>query len=182
MKMTLDRKNFGRLTEGYTLVIGIGVAITLAGLIAFGVLFVLGFLWFTVPLIFVFLGLWIAGSQWNELVKLRIVAGFVASITHPTRITTAANLLNLRTHAFIHLFTKLITRGVVEIDIFPEVDAFGPKGCQRPESVPKEYQPSTGGPLPPPRFPTSIQWIGLIGTLIAITYHIIGLLRYLGIL
>ena len=181
--MTLDRKNFGRLTEGYTLVIGIGVAITLAGLIAAGVLFVLGFLWFTVPLIFVFLGLWIAASQWNELIKLRIAAGFVASITHPTRITTAANLLNMKNHAFIYLLTKLITRGVVQTDIFPEVDAFGPKGCQRPESVPKDYQPPTGGLLAPPhRFLSGIQWIGLIGTLIAIIYHIIGLLHYSGIL
>ena len=183
MQMTLDRKNFGRLTEGYTLVIGIGVTITIAGMVALGVLFILGFLWFTLPLIFVFLGLWIAGSQWNELVKLRIVAGFVASITHPTRITTVATLLNVKNHAFIYLLTKLVTRGVVQIDIFPEVDAFGPKGCERPESVPKDYQPPTGGPLTPPhRFPTSLQWIGLIGTLIAIIYHIIGLLRYLGIL
>jgi hypothetical protein len=183
MEMTLDHKNFGRLTEGYTLYIGIGVVITLAGLIAFSVLFVLGFFWFTVPLIFVFLGLWIAASQWNELGKLRIVAGFVASITHPTRITTAANLLNLKRHTFIYLLTKLITRGVVQIDIFPEVDTFGPKGCQRPKAVPKEYQPKTAGPLTSPhRVLTSLQWIGLIGTVIAIVYYIFGLLRYLGIL
>ena len=182
MKLTLDRKNFGRLTEGYTLVIGIGVAITLAGIIAFGVLFVLGFLWFTVPLIFVFLGLWIAASQWNELGKLRIVAGFVASITHPTSITTAANLLNLKKHAFVYLLTKLITRGVVQIDIFPEVDAFGPKGCERPKSVPKDYSPHPVRSLTSPhRLLTGIQWIGLIGTIIAIIYHVIGLLRYLGI-
>jgi hypothetical protein len=181
--MTLDHKNFGRLTEGYTLYIGIGVAITLSGLIAFGVLFVLGFVWFTVPLIFVFLGLWIAATQWNELVKLRIVAGFVSSITHPTRITTAANLLNLRKHTFVHLLTKLITRGVVQIDIFPEVDTFGPKGCQRPTSVPKDYESKTAGPLTSPnQVLTGLQWIGLIGTIISITYHIIGLLRYLGIL
>ena len=182
IRLTLDRKNFGRLTEGYTLVIGIGVAITLAGIIAFGVLFILGFLWFTVPLIFVFLGLWITASQWNELGKLRIVAGFVASITHPTSITTATNLLNLKKHAFVYLLTKLITRGVVQTDIFPEVDAFGPKGCERPKSVLKDYSPQPVRPLTSPyRLLTGIQWIGLIGTIIAIIYHIIGLLRYLGI-
>ncbi|MFX1562709.1 MAG: hypothetical protein ACFFDP_05330 [Promethearchaeota archaeon] len=181
--MPLDHKNFGRLTEGYTLVIGIGVTITIAGIIAFGVLFALGFLWFTIPLIFVFLGLWIAASQWNELGKLRIVAGFAASITHPTHITDAANLLNMKKHAFIYLLTKLITRGVVQIDIFPEVDAFGPRGCKRPESVPKDYQSQTVTPLASPqRLLTGLQWIGLIGTIIAIIYHIIGLLRYIGIL
>ena len=181
--MMLDHKNFGRLTEGYTLVIGIGVAITIAGIIAFGVLFVLGFPWFTVPLIFVFLGLWIAASQWNELGKLRIVAGFAASITHPTHITTAANLLNMQKHTFVHSLTKLITRGVVQIDIFPEVDAFGPKGSERPKSVPKYYPPKTVGPLTSPhRVLSGLQWIGLIGTIIAIIYHIIGLLRFLGII
>ncbi len=182
MKMTLDQKNFGRLTEGYTIIMGIGVAVALAGIIAFGVLLVLGFPWFTVPLIFVFLGLWIAASQWNELGKLRIVAGFVASITHSTRITTAADLLNMQKHAFVHSLTKLITRGVVQIDIFPEVDAFGPKGCKRPKSVPKDYPPQPATPLKSPqRLLTALQWIGLIGTIIAIIYHIIGLLRYLGI-
>jgi hypothetical protein len=182
MEMTLDHKNFGRLTEGYTLVIGIGAGIAIAGIVAFGVLLVLGFPWFTVPLIFVFLGLWIAASQWNELGRLRIVAGFVASITHPTRISTAASLLNMKKHVFVHSLTKLITRGVVQIDIFPEVDAFGPKGCKRPKSVPKDYQPKTVTPLiSPQRLLTGLQWIGLIGTIIAIVYHIIGLLRYLGI-
>jgi hypothetical protein len=182
MEMALDHKNFGRLTEGYTLVIGIGAAIAIAGIIAFGVLLVLGVLWFTVPLIFVFLGLWIAASQWNELGKLRIVAGFVASITHPTHITTAASLLNMKKHAFLHSLTKLITRGVVQIDIFPEVDAFGPKGCKRPKSMPKDYPPQAVTPLTSPhRLLTGLQWIGLIGTIIAIVYHIFGLLRYLGI-
>ncbi len=183
MKLTLDHKNFGRLTEGYTLYIGIGVAIAIAGIITFGVLLLLGYPWFTVPLIFVFLGTWISATQWSELVTLRIVAGFVSSITHPTRITTASNLLNMKKHTFVHSLTKLITRGVVKIDIFPEVDAFGPKGCDRPKSIPNEFQPDTVTPFTSPhRIMASLQWIGLIGTIIAIVYHIIGLLRYLGII
>jgi hypothetical protein len=181
--LTLDRKNFGRLTEGFMMTIGIGVAITIAGLVAFGLLLLFGIPWFTIPLIFVFLGMWIATGQWNELNRLRIVAGFVASITHPTRITTAANLLNMKRHTFVHALTKLITRGVVEISIFPEVDAFGPKGSTRPNSVPKDYQPTIPVPITSrQRALTILQWIGLIGTLISITYHIIGLLRYLQII
>ena len=181
--MTLDRKNFGRLTEGYTIVIGIGVAIAIAGIVAFGVLLAFGNPLFTVPLIFVFLGTWIAARQWNELGTLRVVAGFVSSITHPTRITTSANLLNMKKHTFVHSLTKLITRGVVEIDIFPEVDAFGPKGGKRPKSIPKDYQPKTPGPITTRhQLTTSLQWIGLIGTIIAIIYHIYGLLRYTGFL
>jgi hypothetical protein len=181
--MTLDRKNFGRLTEGYTIVIGIGAGIAIAGITAFGILLALGYPWFTVPLIFVFLGTWIAARQWSELVTLRIVSGFVSSITHPTRITTTSNLLNMKKHSFVHSLTKLITRGVVEIDIFPEVDAFGPKGCKRPKSIPKDYQPDTVTPLTSPiRIMSSLQWIGLIGTIIAIIYHIFGLLRYLGVI
>ncbi|MFX1577050.1 MAG: hypothetical protein ACFFCF_07730 [Promethearchaeota archaeon] len=180
--MTLDHKNMGRLTEGYTLTISIGVAITIAGLIAFGVLLLVGIPWFTISLIFVFLGMWLSTSQWNELIRLRIVTGFVASITHPTRITTAANLLNMKKHTFVHSLTKLITRGVVEINIFPEVDAFGPIGCKRPNSIPQDYQPITTTPLTSHQLITRIlQWIGLIGTIIALVYHIIGLLRYLGL-
>lgn len=182
MEMTLDYKNIGRLTEGYTLVIGIGVAITIAGLIAFGVLLLGGVPWFTISLIFVFLGMWLSTSQWNELLRLKIVTGFVASITHPTRITTAANLLNMKKHTFVHSLTKLITQGVVQISIFPEVDAFGPKGCKRPNSVPKNYQSITTSPIASRQLLTKIlQWIGLIGTIIAIIYHIIGLVRYLGL-
>ena len=181
--MTIDHKHFGRLTEGYTIVIGIGVAIALAGIIAFGILLALGYPWFTVPLILVFLGTWIATRQWSELVTLRIVTGFVSSITHPTRITTTSTLLNMRKHTFVHSLTKLITRSVVEIDIFPEVDAFGPRGCKRPKSIPKDYQPDTVRPVTSPlRIMTGLQWIGLIGTIIAIIYHIFGLLRYLGVI
>lgn len=181
--MAINHKNFGRLTEGYTLVIGIGVAIAIAGITAFGVLLALGYPWFTVPLIFVFLGTWIAARQWGELVTLRIVTGFVSSITHPTRITTTANLLNMKKHTFVHSLTKLITRGVVEIDFFPEVDAFGPKGCKRPKSIPKDYDPKTVTPLTSPQhIMTGLQWIGLIGTIIAIIYHIMGLLRHLGVI
>lgn len=179
--MTLDHKNMGRLTEGYTLVIGMGFAITISGLIAFGILLLVGIPWFTISLIFVFLGMWLSTSQWNELIRHRVVAGFVTSITHPTRITTAANLLNLKKHTFVHSLTKLITRGVVEVTIFPEVDAFGPKGCKRPKSIPKDYQPTTTTTITSRHQLTKIlQWIGLIGTIIAIIYHIIGLLRYLG--
>ncbi|MFX1510634.1 MAG: hypothetical protein ACFFBR_10040 [Promethearchaeota archaeon] len=181
IELPLDHKNFGRLTEGFTITIGIGVAITISGLIAFGLLLFVGVPWFTIPLIFVFLGMWIATNQWNELNRLRIVAGFVASITHPTRITTTANLLNMKRHTFVHALTKLITRGAVEISIFPEVDTFGPKGCKRPNSVPKDYQPPTPIPITSrQQLSTILQWIGLIGTIIAIVYHIIGLLRYLG--
>ncbi len=181
--MGLDHKNFGRLTEGNIMVIGIGVAIALAGIIAFSVLLALSIPWFTVPFIFVSLGTWIAARQWSELVKLRITAGFVSSITHPTRLTTASNLLKMKKHTFVHLLTKLVTRGVVEIDIFPEVDAFGPKGCKRPESVPKDFQHDTGTPLTSPHsIMTGLQWIGFIGTIIAIVYHIFGLLRYLGVI
>jgi hypothetical protein len=180
--MTIDRKNFGRLTEGYLIVIGIGVAIAIAGIVAFGLLLAFSNPWFTVPLILVFLGTWIAARQWSELVTQRIVAGFVGSINHPTRITSTSKLLNMKTHTFVHSITKLITRGVVEIDIFPEVDTFGPKGCKRPNSIPKDYQPDKVSPLASPhRLMSGLQWIGLIGTIIAIIYHIIGLLRYLGV-
>jgi hypothetical protein len=179
--MTLDHKNFGRLTEGALIVIGIGVAIAIAGIIAFSVLFALSIPWFTVPLIFVFLGTWIAARQWSELVQLRIAAGFVSSITHPTRITTASNLLNMKKHTFVHLLTKLITRGVVGIDIYPELDAFGPKGGTPPISIPKDYQHKTPIITSHP-LTSGLQWIGLIGTIISMTYHIYGLLRYTGVL
>lgn len=180
--MALDRKNLKRLTEGYTIIIGIGVIIAIAGIIAFSVLLLLNISWFSISLIFVFLGMWIAANQWNELSKCRIAAGFVASITRPTRITTAANLLNMKRHDFIHSLSKIITRGVVEIEIYPEVDAFGPKGVKRPKSAPKDYQPSPVTTINPyQRLTTILQWIGLVGTLIAIIYHIIGLLRYLGV-
>lgn len=180
--MTLDHKNLERLTEGYTIIIGIGVAIALAGIIAFSVLLFLNISWFSIPLIFVFLGMWIAASQWNELSKGRIVAGFVASITRPTRITTAANLLNMKRYDFIHSLSKIITRGVVKVEIYPEVDAFGPTGVKRPKSTPKDYQPSPITTINPyQRLTTVLQWIGLVGTIIAIIYHIIGLLRYLGV-
>lgn len=181
--MKLDRKNFGRLTEGYTLYIGIGVAIALAGIIAFGVLFVLGFPWFSVPLIFLFLGMWIAAKQWNELITLRVVAGFIASITDLTSIAAAANLLGLNKQTFIHSLTKLTTRDCVETVIFPEVDAFGPKGTKRPESLPKSFQAGTVTPVATgPRFSTILTWIGLIGTIISLVYHIFGLMHYLGYL
>ncbi|MDO8123785.1 MAG: hypothetical protein Q6364_05335 [Candidatus Hermodarchaeota archaeon] len=180
--MALDRKNLERLTEGYTIIIGIGVIITIAGLIAFSILLLLTIPWFSISLIFVFLGMWIAASQWNELGKGRIVAGFVASITRPTRITTAANLLNMKRYDFIHSLSKIITRAVVEVEIYPEVDAFGPKGVKRPKSAPKDYQPSPVTTLNPyQRLTTILQWIGLVGTIIAIIYHILGLLRYLGV-
>jgi hypothetical protein len=180
--MTLDFKNLKRLTEGYTIIIGIGVIIAIAGIIAFSVLLLLNIPWFSIPLIFMFLGMWIAASQWNELGKNRIVAGFVASITRPTRITTAANLLNMKRPDFIHSLSKIIIRGVVEVEIYPEVDAFGPKGVKRPKSAPKDYQPSPVTTISPyQRLTTILQWIGLVGTLIAIIYHILGLLRYLGV-
>ncbi len=180
--MRLDHKNMGRLIEGYTIIIGIGVAIAIAGIIAFGALLMLTIPWFSVPLIFVFLGIWIATSQWNEVGKLRIVAGFVASVTHPTRITTASTLLSLKKFDFVRCLTKLITRGVIEIDIFPEVDSFGPKGTKRPKSIPKDYQPDPIiSTFSHQRITTSLQWIGLIGTIIAIIYHIIGLIRFLGL-
>ena len=181
MAMAFNSKNFGRLIEGYQRTIGIGVIITIASLIAFGILLVIGFPGFSVPIIFLFIGMWIAASQWNELGKMKIVAGFVAAVTYPTRISTASNLLKMKTHTFIHCVTKLITRGVIEIDIFPEVDAFGPKGSKRPESLPKDHRPRAFTPISPyQRITTIIQWIGLIGTLIAIIYHILALFRILG--
>jgi hypothetical protein len=177
----LDKKNLSRLSEGYTITIAIGAIIAIAGIIAFSALLLFNIPWFSISLIFVFLGMWMAASYWNELGKLRIIAGFVASITRPTRITTASNLLNLKRHDFIQSLSKLITRGVVEIEIYPEVDAFGPKGVKRPKSIPKDYQPAPVKTINPyHRFTTMLQWIGLIGTIIAIIYHIIGLLRYLG--
>ncbi|MFX0168812.1 MAG: hypothetical protein ACFE89_05555 [Candidatus Hodarchaeota archaeon] len=180
--MRLDQKNFGRLTEGYLIVIGVGVAITIISMIAFGFLLAFNVPWFSVPLIFVFLGVWIAASQWNELRRLRIVAGFVSSITRLTRITSTALMLNLKKYDFVHNLSKLITRGVIEVDIFPEVDAFGPKGIKHPESVPEAYQPEDATRISShQRFATSLQWIGLLGTVIAIIYHFIGLLRYLGL-
>ncbi len=125
--------------------------------------------------------MWIAASQWNEVGKLRIVAGFVTSVTQPTRITTASNLLSLKKSDFVRSLTKLITRGVIEIDIFPAVDSFGPKGTKRPKSVPKDYQPtSITSASSHQRITTSLQWIGLAGTIIAIIYHVIGLIRFLG--
>ncbi len=179
--MGLDHKNFGRLMEGYTILIGVGVAVALAGIIAFAVLLMLNFPWFSIPVIFVFLGMWIAAGQWNEVGKVRIVAGFVVSVTHPTRITTASNLLNLKKFDFVRSLTKLITRGAVEVDIFPEVDAFGPKGTKRPKSVPKDYQPETiTQSTSHQRITTSLQWIGLIGTIISIIYHVVGLIRFIG--
>lgn len=181
--MKLDRKNFGRLTEGYTLYIGIGVGIAIAGLVAFGVLLALGSLWFSVPLIFVFMGIWIAARQWNELITLRVVAGFIASITQLTSIAAAANLLGLKKQNFIHSLTKLTTRGVVETVIFPEIDAFGPKGTKRTESLPKDLQPEAVTPVATtPGFSTILTWIGLIGTIISLIYHIFGLMHYLGFL
>jgi len=181
MAMAFNSKNFGRLIEGYTLTIGIGVIIVIASLIAFGILLLIGFPGFSVPLIFLFIGMWIAASQWNEVGKMKIVAGFVASVTYPTRFSTASNLLKMKTHEFIHCVTKLITRGVFEIDLFPEVDAFGPKGSKRPTSLPQDYRPSAFTPINPyQRITTILQWIGLIGTLIAIIYHIIALFRILG--
>ena len=87
----------------------------------------------------------------------------------------------MKTHEFIHCVTKLITRGVTEIDLFPEVDAFGPKGSKRPTSLPPDHLPRTFSPITPyQRITTILQWIGLIGTLIAIIYHIIALFRILG--
>ena len=180
--MALDRKNLERLTEGYTIIIGIGVFIAIAGIIAFSALLLLSIPWFSISLIFVFLGMWIAANQWNELSKCRIAAGFVSSITRPTRITTASNLLNMKRHDFIHSLSKIITRGVVEVEIYPEVDAFGPKGVKRPESTPKDYQSSPVTTFNPyQRLTTILQWIGLVGTIIAIIYHILGLVRYLGV-
>jgi hypothetical protein len=181
--MKIDRKNFGRLTEGYTMVIGIGVAIAIAGLVAFGVLLALGSLWFSVPLIFVFMGIWIAARQWNELITLRVVAGFIASITQLTSLTAAAGLLGLNKQTFIHSLTKLTTRDVVETVIFPGVDAFAPKGTKRPESLPKALLPDTVKPAATsPRFAIILTWIGLIGTIISLIYHIFGLMHYLGFL
>lgn len=177
----LNRKNFGRLTEGYVLVIGIGVAIAIAGLIVFGLLLFFNSPWFTVPLIFFFIGTWLAASQWNDLVNLRVVAGFVASITTLTRLTTAATLLNMKKSSFVQSIAKLITRGVVELDFFVDMDAFGPKGSERPNSIPDDDQQKYSRSLTPSQpILTSLQWIGLIGTIIAIIYHIVGLLRYLG--
>ena len=179
-KIVLNHKNFGRLTEGYVLVIGIGVAIAIAGLIAFGLLLLFNSPWFTIPLIFFFIGTWLAASQWNELVNLRIVTGFVASITNPTRLTTAATLLNTKRSSFVRSISKLITRGVVELDFFVDMDAFGPKGSESPSSLPNETQRLSRSLTPSHPILTSLQWIGLIGTIIAIIYHIVGLLRYLG--
>jgi hypothetical protein len=179
--MGLHHKNMGRLIEGYTIIIGIGVAIALAGIIAFGALLMLTIPWFSIPLIFVFLGIWIAASQWNEVGKLRVIAGFAASVTLPTQITAASNLLSLKKFDFVRGLTKLITRGVIEIDIFPEVDTFGPRGMKLSESVPKDYQPVPITPTPShQRITSSLQWIGVIGTIIAIIYHIVGLIRFLG--
>ena len=179
--MRLDQKNFGRLTESYVLVIGIGVAIAIAGIIAFGLLLLFNLPWFTVPLIFFFVGTWLATSQWNELVNLRVVAGFVASITNPTRFTTAATLLNMKKSSFVESISKLITRGVVELDFFVDMDAFGPKGSEHPSSIPDHSLQEQSKSLTPSHpVLAGLQWIGLIGTLIAIIYHLVGLFRYLG--
>ena len=127
--------------------------------------------------------MWIAARQWSELVTLRIVSGFVASINHLTRITTAANLLGLKKYTFVHSLTKLITRGVVEVVIFPEVDAFGPKGSKRPESLPKDGQPETVTPIVTQQGLSAIlKWVGVIGMIISLIYHIFGLMHYLGFL
>lgn len=181
MAMAFNSKNFGRLIEGYTIIIGVGVIIAIASIIAFGILLMMGFPGFSVPLIFLFIGMWIAANQWNEVGKMKIVAGFVVSVTNPTRISTASILLKMKTHDFIHCLTKLITRGVTEIDLFPEVHAFGPKGSEQPKSLPKDYHPRAITSINPyQRITTLIQWIGFIGTLIAIIYHIIALFRILG--
>ena len=182
MDMKLDHKNFGRLNEGIIIVIGIGTGISIAGLVAFGVLLALGSPWFSVPLIFVFLGIWIAARQWGELGTFRIVAGFVASIKEPTDITMASNMLGMRKQTFVHSLSKLITRGVVKAVFFPEFDAFGPKGSKL-KSVPKEYQTTPAAPvMTAQRFATILTWIGLIGTIVSLIYHILGLMNYMGML
>ncbi|MFW9886758.1 MAG: hypothetical protein ACFFER_01160 [Candidatus Thorarchaeota archaeon] len=76
--------------------------------------------------------LFVGSLQIRRIMNLRLVYGLVTSISEPTSMVNAASVVGLKVDVFSRHLINLIASEVVDLEIFPEVDAFGPPGKKPP--------------------------------------------------
>ncbi len=130
-------------------------------------------------LIPVFISIIGAAHQLGLKHQAELVLGLVSNISKPMSILRAAQILGMRPVTFTRILSELNMHGVVELEIYPEVGAFGPLG-QQPQDPPNEgyslseIQLYSGSP-----WTRVLRWIGIIGTIVSTFLAAYNLLQLL---
>jgi hypothetical protein len=141
-----------------------------------------------VGVILILISIAVAGAsyQYERKHRAKVVLGIAASVAKPTGIPETARMVGMRPTTFMRTLSELVSHQVIELQFFPEINAFGPPG-----SNPKDFQPSayaTGGafPVSASNWATLLRWIGIVATILSLiatlTYLLQVFLPLLGIL
>jgi hypothetical protein len=130
-------------------------------------------------LIFVFIAVMMAARQYEKKDRAQLILGIVSHVTEPTRISSAARSVGLRHVAFVRVLSELIMHDVVDLQIYPAYDAFGPPGMSPKEVPPDPVQDSGYMMGYSTGWPTTLRWVGIVGTILSILVSAIYLGQFL---
>lgn len=137
-------------------------------------------------LLFVFIAVMMAARQYEKKQRAQLVLGIAAHATRPMRISTAARAVGLGPVTFTRMLSELIMFQVIDLEIFPAFDAFGPKGVD-PEVPLPDSQLETGYlMMEGTGWLAALRWIGILGTILSFIVSVVYLsqfiLQFLGVL
>lgn len=129
-------------------------------------------------LTFVFIAIMGAARQWEKKQRAQVVLGIASSITQPTRISSSARSIGLRPVVFTRTLSELITYQVIDVEIYPIYDAFGPPGIP-PTDMPADHYGFTEVVMHSSGWATPIRWIGIFGTVLSIIVSALYLIQFI---
>jgi hypothetical protein len=130
-------------------------------------------------LIFVFIAVMMAARQYEKKDRAQLVLGIASHVTEATRISSAARSVGLRHVAFVRTLSELIMHDVVDLQIYPAYDAFGPPGMPPREVPPDPVQDSGYMMGYSTGWPTALRWVGIVGTILSLLVSAIYLGQFI---